>query len=177
MGQVREGGHRRREFIFGRPPASREKSGTIGGSPEIRLRLIFYFLVTPAGALRLSDWTTHVRCSNHMRITRSTAFVSATALLLFCLILPGSSQAQGFDGLSQLLGGGGLGGLTGNSGNSGQSNAPVAVQRNTPPYTGMFSGKTTTGSETKSLDAKFACYPAHDPAFNQTDTFVCYAAK
>lgn len=89
-------------------------------------------------------------------------------------MLPVSSQAQGFDGLSQLLGGGGLGGLTGNSG---QSSAPVTIQRNTPPYTGMFSGKETTGSETKSLDAKFACYPAHDPAFDQTDTFVCYAAK
>jgi hypothetical protein len=41
----------------------------------------------------------------------------------------------------------------------------------------MFSGKETTGSETKSLDAKFQCYPAHDPAFDQTDTFVCYAAQ
>jgi len=41
----------------------------------------------------------------------------------------------------------------------------------------MFSGKTTAGSEVKSLDAKFACYPAHDPAFDQTDTFVCYAAQ
>jgi hypothetical protein len=112
-----------------------------------------------------------------MIITRSTTFISAAALLLLCITLPGSSQAQGIDGLSQLLGGAGLGGLTGNSGNSGQSNAPVAVQRNTAPYTGMFSGKETTGSETKSLDAKFACYPAHDPAFDQTDTFVCYAAK
>ena len=109
-----------------------------------------------------------------MRITRSTVFFIATALLLLsCLVLPGTSRAQGIDGLSQLLGGG-LGGLTGNSG---QSAAPITVQRNTPPYTGMFSGKETTGSETKSLDAKFACYPAHDPAFDQTDTFVCYAAQ
>ena len=77
------------------------------------------------------------------------------------------------DQLSQLLSGG-LGGL---AGNSGQSSAPIAVERNAPPYTGMFSGKTTTGSETKSLDAKFACYPAHDPAFDQTDAFVCYAAQ
>jgi hypothetical protein len=102
-------------------------------------------------------------------------FVSAVALLfLSCLALPGSSQAQGIDGLSQLLGGG-----LGLSGNSAQANgpAPVTVQRNTPPYTGMFTGKETTGSETKSLDAKFACYPAHDPAFDQTDTFVCYAAQ
>jgi hypothetical protein len=107
-----------------------------------------------------------------MRITRSTIFVAATAaLLLFCLVLPGSSQAQGIDGVSQLLGGLGL------SGNSGQSNAPVTVERNTPPFTGTFSGKETTGSETKSLDAKLQCYPAHDPAFDKTDTFVCYAAQ
>jgi hypothetical protein len=73
--------------------------------------------------------------------------------------------------VSQLLGGLGL------SGNSGQSSAGVTVQRNSPPYTGIFSGKETTGAETKSLDAKFQCYPARDPAFDQTDTFVCYAAQ
>src|SRR5260370_41335200 len=74
--------------------------------------------------------------SRYMRITRSTVFVSATvALLLFCLILPGSSQAQGIDGLSQLLGGG-----LGLTRNSGQSSAPITVQRNDPPYTGMFNG-------------------------------------
>jgi hypothetical protein len=110
-----------------------------------------------------------------MRITRSTVSFSAMVLLILsCFALPGSSQAQGIDGLSQLLGGG-----LGLSGNSAQANgpAPVTVQRNTPPYTGMFTGKETTGSETKSLDAKFACYPAHAPAFDQTDTFVCYAAQ
>ena len=107
-----------------------------------------------------------------MRITRRKLFAIATALLLVAgLMLPGSSRAQGIDGVSQLLGGLGL------SNNSGQANAPITVQRNTPPYTGMFTGKETTGSETKSLDAKFACYPAHDPAFDQTDTFVCYAAQ
>jgi hypothetical protein len=102
---------------------------------------------------------------------RSTLFISATALLLVSLIAPGSSRAQGIEGVSQLLGGLGL------SNNSAQSNAAITVQRNTPAYTGMFTGKETTGSETKSLDAKFACYPAHDPAFDQTDTFVCYAAQ
>ena len=107
-----------------------------------------------------------------MRITRSKLFAIATALLLVAgLMLPGSSRAQGIDGVSQLLGGLGL------SNNSGLANAPITVQRNTPPYTGMFTGKETTGSETKSLDAKFACYPAHDPAFDQTDTFICYAAQ
>jgi hypothetical protein len=110
-----------------------------------------------------------------MRITRSTVFASATALLLLiCLAVPGSSRAQGIDGLTQLLGGVGLPGL---SGNSGQSSAPVTVERNSAPYTGTFSGKETTGSETKSLDAKLQCYPAHDPAFDKTDTFVCYAAE
>jgi hypothetical protein len=107
-----------------------------------------------------------------MRITRRKLFAIATALLFLAgLMLPASSQAQGIDGVSQLLGGLGL------SNNSGQASAPITVQRSTPPYTGMFSGKETTGSETKSLDAKFACYPAHDPAFDQTDTFICYAAQ
>jgi hypothetical protein len=111
-----------------------------------------------------------------MKISRFKLFVSATALvLLFWMMLPGSSLAQGIgDGLSQLLGG--LGG-SGPSRNSGQSSAPITVDRNTHPYTGTFSGKETTGSMTKSMDAKFACFPAHDPAFDQTDAFVCYAAQ
>jgi hypothetical protein len=103
---------------------------------------------------------------------RSTVFVGAAALILLCLALPGASCAQGIDGLSQLLGGG-----LGFSRNAGQSGAPVTVERNAQPYKGTFSGKETAGAETKSLDAKFACYPAHDPAFDQTDTFVCYAAQ
>ena len=117
-----------------------------------------------------------IRRFDFMRITRSVLFLSATALvLLFWMMLPSSSLAQGIgDGLSQLLGG--LGG-SGPSRNSGQSSAPIAVDRNTHPYTGTFSGKETTGSETKSLDAKFACFPAHDPTFEQTDAFVCYAAQ
>jgi hypothetical protein len=116
-----------------------------------------------------------------MRNIRSAVFVSATVLfLLFWLIAPGSSQAQGIgDGLSQLLSGGGLSGLipARNTGQPGQSGAPIIVDRSTHPYTGTFSGKETTGSATKSLDAKFACFPAHDPAFEQTDAFVCYAAQ
>src|ERR1700681_1833924 len=101
--------------------------------------------------------------SRYMRITRLTLFVTVTALvLLFWMMLPGSSQAQGIgDGLSQLLGGGGLGGLiparnSGQPGQPGQPSAPIIVDRNTHPYTGTFSGKETTGSATKSLDAKFA---------------------
>jgi hypothetical protein len=105
-------------------------------------------------------------------MTRYTLFVSAAVLvLILCLVLPGSSRAQGIDGVSQLLGGLGL------SNNSGQANAAVTVQRTSPPYTGMFSGKETTGSETKSLDAKFQCYPAHDPALEQADAFLCYAGQ
>jgi len=108
--------------------------------------------------------------------------MSATALLvLSCLILPYSSRAQATDGLTQLLGGLGIPGISGQSnspqGNSAQSNAAITVERNAPPYTGTFSGKESTGSETKSLDAKLACYPAHDPAFDQADTFICYAAQ
>ena len=106
-----------------------------------------------------------------MKIMRFTVLVGAIAMLLSCLVLQGSSQAQGIDGLSQLLGGVGLGG------NSGQSNAAVTVERNVAPYTGTFSGKESIGAETKSLDAKFACYPAQDPAFDKTDAFVCYAAQ
>jgi len=132
------------------------------------------FLVTSAGALRLTVGRLESIVAINMKTTRSTVFVTATTLLLlFYLASPGSSRAQGFD-VSQLLGGAGLGGLTGNSG---QQNSPITVQRNVAPYTGTFSGKESTASETKSLDAKFACYPAHDPAFDQTDTFICYAAQ
>jgi hypothetical protein len=76
------------------------------------------------------------------------------------------------DGISQLLGGG-----LGLPHGAAPASAPVTVERNAQPYKGSFSGKETAGAETKSLDAKFACYPAHDPAFDQTDTFVCYAAQ
>jgi hypothetical protein len=109
-----------------------------------------------------------------MKITRFTAFIVLTAaVLLFFLISPRTSRAQGIDGLSQLLGGVGLG----RNSNSGQPAATITVERNAPPYAGMFSGKETAGSETKSLEAKFQCFPAHDTAFDQTDTYVCYAAQ
>ncbi len=73
--------------------------------------------------------------------------------------------------MSQLLSGVGL------SRSPGEANATVTVERGGSPYTGSFSGKETTDFEIKSLDAKFACYPAHDPAFDKTDAFVCYATK
>jgi hypothetical protein len=110
--------------------------------------------------------------ASYMKTIRFTVFVGAITMLLSCLVLQGSSQAQGFD-VSQLLGGVGLGGHPGQA----QANAAVTVERNVAPYTGTFSGKESTGAETKSLDAKFACYPAQDPAFDKTDAFVCYAAQ
>jgi hypothetical protein len=110
--------------------------------------------------------------AGYMKITRFTVLVGAIAIFLSCLVLQGSSQAQGFD-VSQLLGGVGLGGHPVQA----QTSAAVTVERNVAPYTGTFSGKESTGAETKSLDAKFACYPAQDPAFDKTDAFVCYAAQ
>jgi hypothetical protein len=137
---------------------------------------ILHYRVTRAPAFRLSIEGFEFAVSGYMRIKRSTVFVTGAALLLvFCLVLPGSSRAQSMDGLSQLLGGGLFGHNSGQQGQ--QSNAPITVERNSAPYTGTFNGKESTASETKSLDAKFACYPAHDPAFDQTDTFICYAAQ
>src|SRR5271155_3467551 len=109
--------------------------------------------------------------AGYMKMTRFTVLAGAMAIFLSCLV-QGSSQAQGFD-VSQLLGGVGLGGHPGQA----QTSAAVTVERNVAPYTGTFSGKESTGAETKSLDAKFACYPAQDPAFDKTDAFVCYAAQ
>jgi hypothetical protein len=99
---------------------------------------------------------------------------AAMATLVVCLIgLPGVSSAQGFGGLSQLLNGG-----SGRTRNSSQSSATaVTVQRGAAPYTGTFNGKQTTNSGTDALSAHFACYPAHDPDFAQTKTFLCYAAQ
>jgi hypothetical protein len=85
----------------------------------------------------------------------------------------GSQQSQGFGGLSQLFGGGG----SRHSRSSAQSGTAVTVQRGAAPYTGEFTGKETTSSGFHSLSSRFACYPAHDPVFAQTETFVCYAAQ
>jgi hypothetical protein len=85
----------------------------------------------------------------------------------------GSQQTQGFGGLSQLFGNGG----SRHSGSSDQSGTAVTVQRGAAPYTGDFSGKEATSSGFHSFSSRFACYPAHDPVFAQTETFVCYAAQ
>jgi len=75
--------------------------------------------------------------------------------------------------LSQLLGGG-----LGDARNSNESSAPpVTVHRGAPPYSGTFTGRQSASSGTDNLRTEFACYPAHDPDFAQTKTFLCYAAE
>jgi hypothetical protein len=92
--------------------------------------------------------------------------------MLFLLIaLRATSFAQSFGGLSQLFGGGG----SGHSKNSSPSDAAVTVQRNAAPYIGKFDG-TQKDSNEADLDARFACYPAHDSAFPQNQAYLCYTA-
>ena len=85
-----------------------------------------------------------------------------------------SQQPQGLGGLSQLFGGGG--GFR-HSPSSDQSGTAVTVQRGAAPYTGEFTGKEAMGSGFHSYNGRFTCYPAHDPIFAQTETFVCYSAQ
>jgi hypothetical protein len=103
-----------------------------------------------------------------------TEFVHAQGLNgLSQLFGNGSQQPQGFGGLSQLLGVGG----SQHSRSSDQSGTAVTVQRGAAPYTGDFSGKEATSSGFHSFSSRFTCYPARDPVFAQTETFVCYAAQ
>jgi hypothetical protein len=81
-------------------------------------------------------------------------------------------HAQGLGSLAQLLGGGSQ-----HSRSSSQSGSAVTVERNAAPYMGEFSGRVTTSSGAHSFNSRFACYPAQDPIFAQTETFVCYAAQ
>lgn len=100
----------------------------------------------------------------------------AIATIMF-LALTAPSFAQGFD-LSQLLGGAGGGGSSPHhQGSSNQSNGDVTVQRGAAPITGTFTGKQAGDSGTQNINSQFACYPAHDPVFAQTETFICYAAN
>ena len=100
-------------------------------------------------------------------------FAAATAVILaLCFMLSGSSLAQGIGGLGELLGGGSK-----HSRSSSQSASTVTVDRGAAPFTGTFTGKQTTSSGTNDLNSRFACFPARDPAFAQTKTFVCYAAE
>jgi hypothetical protein len=126
-----------------------------------------------------------------MRVSRLTRIVAILAAIFF--FVPAEFvHAQGLNGLSQLFGNGsqqqpqGLGGLSqlfgGGSGfrhspGSDQSGAAVTVQRGAAPYTGEFTGKEATSSGFHSYNGRFTCYPAHDPIFAQTETFVCYGVQ
>src|SRR6516164_8409373 len=83
----------------------------------------------------------------------------------------GLLHAQGLDGLSQLLHG------FQQSHSSGRSGTAVTVERGAAPYMGEFIRTETTTSGTHTLSSRVACYPARDPAFTQTETFVCYTAQ
>ena len=105
---------------------------------------------------------------------RSMKFgMAAVTGLMFSLAICGASNAQGFSDFTKFLGGGSG---SGHAQNSNQPDAAVNVQRSAPPFMGTFSGKQTTGAGTDEVNTKVACYPAEDPAFEQTRTFVCYAA-
>jgi hypothetical protein len=60
--------------------------------------------------------------------------------------------------------------------NSSQSNGAITVTRDASPFVGMFHGKQNAGSADH-LSAQFACYPAHDSALPQENTFVCYVPE
>jgi len=97
--------------------------------------------------------------------------VTIAGMGLLLIVLCGRSSAQSLSSLSQMFGGGSK-----QSRNSSQSNAAITVKRDASPFVGRFSGKqnATSGSH---LNAQFACYPAHDSALPQDDTFVCYTAE
>ena len=126
--------------------------------------------------------------------SKKASALTAAGTMIFLVALSGQSFAQGFGGLGQLLGGGSnaqgssgngqgfgglsqlLGGGSRRSRNSNGASAGVTVQRSAAPYIGIFDGKQkhTPGGN---LSAQFACYPAHDSALPQSDTFVCYTAE
>ncbi len=85
----------------------------------------------------------------------------------------GSQQGQGLGGLSQLLHGGGFK----QSQDRGQSGNAVTVDRGATPYTGEFTAEEAASAGAPGFSGRFVCYPARDPIFVQTETFVCYAAQ
>jgi|HubBroStandDraft_1064217.scaffolds.fasta_scaffold09839_7 hypothetical protein len=87
------------------------------------------------------------------------------------IVLCGQSSAQSFSSLSQMFGGGSK-----QSRSSSQSNAAITVKRDASPFVGRFDGKQGASAGTH-LKAQFACYPAHDSALPQDNTFVCYTAQ
>ncbi len=103
-----------------------------------------------------------------MTIKWLPGFMIAAAAVV-ALLFATAVFAQGFGGLSGLLGG---------SKSSGhRSSNAVTVDRGAPPYMGTFTGTQTTSSGSNEVNTKVACYPAHDPAFAQTTTFLCYEAS
>src|SRR5215472_10609049 len=106
-----------------------------------------------------------------MRVSRPRRIAAILAAIFFFVPVE-FLHAQGLGGLSQLFGGG-AGGFQ-HSPSSDQSGTAVTVQRGAAPYTGEFTRKEATGSGFHSYNSRFTCYPAHDPIFAQTETFVCY---
>lgn len=95
-----------------------------------------------------------------------------TAGIGFLLIVTcGRSFAQGFSSLSQIFGGGSK-----QSQSSSPNNAAITVKRDVTPFVGKFDGK-QNASSVAHLNAQFACYPAHDSALPQDNTFLCYTTK
>jgi hypothetical protein len=96
-------------------------------------------------------------------------FVISVSIGLLLISLCGVSFAQGLSSLTQMFGGS-------KHSQSSESNPGVVEKRSAMPYIGKFNGvqHEADGAE---LSAKFACYPAHDPALPQNTTFVCYSAK
>jgi hypothetical protein len=100
--------------------------------------------------------------------------VATIGVVVFLVAWFGQSFAQGLGGLGQLLGGGGS---SKRQQSSGQPNNAVTVERDVAPFVGKFSGKQKAPSYEGDLNARFACYPAHDAGLPQTRTFVCYTAE
>jgi hypothetical protein len=96
---------------------------------------------------------------------------AGTIGLLLSLATPDSAHAQGLGNLSLLLDG------FQQSRRSGGSGTEVTVERGAMLYKGEFIGRQTSSSTAHTSSGRFACYSAVDPAFAQTQTFVCYAPQ
>ena len=102
---------------------------------------------------------------------KKVAAVTTAGTAFLLIALSGQSFAQNFGGLPQFLGGGQK-----QSHSSSASGGAVSVQRDATPYIGTFDGKQKEGGANLSLSAQFACYPAHDSALPQSNTYVCYTS-
>jgi hypothetical protein len=97
--------------------------------------------------------------------------VTMVGIGFLLIVMCGRSFAQGLSSLSQIFSGGSK-----QSQNSSQSNAAITVKRDVTPFVGVFDGNQNASSITH-LNARFACYPAHDSALPRDNTFLCYTAK